>query len=54
MTYRMRITTEGQDGKARTETIENIPADQVQARRDAARLSAPQGVTRTIKVHPES
>jgi hypothetical protein len=36
-----------------TEHVGHIPADQVEARREAARRSAPAGATRTIKVLDE-
>jgi hypothetical protein len=57
MTYRMIVKTEtAANGRARatTERIPNIPADQVDARRELARQSAPRGATRTIKVVPEN
>lgn len=58
MTYRMIVKTEtvNSAGRARTTTerISHIPADRVEADRAAARLSAPQGATRTIKVVSEN
>lgn len=57
MTYRMIVKTQTTDhnGRAKTtrETIPHIPADQLDARREAARTSAPRGATRTVKVVPE-
>jgi hypothetical protein len=58
MTHRMIVKTQGQDASGRatstTERVRNIPADQVEARREAARQSAPRGATRTIKVVSEN
>jgi hypothetical protein len=58
MTHRMIVKTQetGTDGRATstTEQIRNIPASQVEARREAARQSAPRGATRTIKVVSEN
>lgn len=57
MTFKMIVKTQtiGTNGRARntTEHIPHIPADQVEARREAARTSAPRGATRTIKVVSE-
>jgi hypothetical protein len=56
-TYRMIVKTQTVDnGKPvnTTEYVRSILEDDVPARRDAARQSAPQGATRTIKVVAES
>jgi hypothetical protein len=37
-----------------TEHVRHIPADQLEARREAARRGAPAGATRTIKVLDET
>ena len=54
MTYRMIVKTETptESGRTKIETerIEFIPEGEVETYRDAARTSAPQGSTRTIKV----
>jgi hypothetical protein len=58
MTHRMIVKTETVDASGRatstTERIRHIPADQLPARREAARQSAPRGATRTIKVVSEN
>lgn len=52
--FRMIVKTETVDNAGRasstTERVPNIPADQVESRRSAARESAPRGATRTIRV----
>jgi hypothetical protein len=56
--HRMIVKTQTKDtsGRAKTTTehVRNIPASEVDARREAARQSAPRGATRTIKVLDES
>lgn len=56
-THRMIVKTYsvGIDGRttSTTEYIRHIPADRVEADREAARTSAPAGSTRTIKVVKE-
>ncbi len=47
-------TTENSQPVSATEHVRHIPADQVEARREAARQSAPRGATRTIKVLTEA
>lgn len=58
MAHRMIVQTQTTDRKGRplsnTEIVRHIPADQVEARRAAARLSAPRGSTRMIKVFDEA
>jgi hypothetical protein len=58
MTHRMIVKTQsvGSDGRSKstTEQVRHIPTDQVESRRAAARQSAPQGSTRTIKVVSEN
>jgi len=52
-TYRMIIrTTTVQDGRETNtrEIVPHIPADQLDSRRETARLGAPFGATRTIRV----
>lgn len=53
MLYTMIVKTETSDNgraKTTTETIRNVPADELDGRRETARMSAPAGSTRTIKV----
>jgi hypothetical protein len=56
--HRMIVKTQGRDASGRatstTERVRNIPGSQVEARREAARQSAPAGSTRTIKVVSEN
>ena len=55
--HRMIIKTQSvENGRpiSTTEHVGHIPADQVEARREAARRSAPAGATRTIKVLDET
>jgi hypothetical protein len=58
MTLRMIIKTDTVDADGRasntTERVRHIPADQVDAYREAARQSAPRGAVRTIKVVSEN
>jgi len=53
MTYRMRITTETANGKTRTETVQHIPADQLESRRQAVRDGQPRGSVFGVKVIKE-
>ena len=57
-THRMIVKTQGRDASGRatstTERVRNIPEDQVEAQREAARRSAPRGAVRTIKVVSEN
>lgn len=56
-THKMIVKTQGRDaaGKATssTEHVRHIPTAELDARREAARQSAPRGATRTIKVVDE-
>jgi hypothetical protein len=58
MTYRMIVKTDGRNDQGRavvqTEMIRHIQGDDLDARRDAARRSAPLGSTRTIRVVQEN
>jgi hypothetical protein len=58
MTYRMIVRTETTNSAGRTdrkaEIIHHIPEAEVESHRAAARLSAPRGATRTIKVVSEN
>jgi hypothetical protein len=58
MTYQMIVKTETADSRGRqastTERVRHIPADKVEDHRNAARLSAPKGSTRTIEVVQEN
>lgn len=53
-TYRMQIKTETVNEAGRTvrhtETVPNLLESELEQRRNAARLSAPRGATRTIRV----
>lgn len=51
-TYRMIVRTELPSGKILRELIDHLTADEIPARREAARLSAPTGCTRTVNVKP--
>lgn len=53
MTYRMRITTETGRGKTRTETVQHVPAEQLESRRQAVRDSQPRGSVFSVKVIKE-
>jgi hypothetical protein len=58
MTHRMIVKTETADHQGRavttTENVRHIPASELEARREAARQSAPRGATRTIRVVSEN
>ena len=56
-TYRMIVKTEtAENGKVKqtTERVRHIAGEDLPARREAARQSAPRGAIRTIKVVKES
>lgn len=57
-TYRMIVKTEGQDYRGKptleVERVRNIPESHLDSRRATARMSSPQGATRTIKVVSEN
>lgn len=58
MFHRMIVKTETVDSRGNahttTERVRHIPAGQVEARREAARQSAPRGAIRTVRVVSES